>query len=91
MWAKLLPLSVLFVDCTNLRMSKDKRLTQAELQARDTMAIMGDEDSVTGFLIAGLLSYLLLVPLNLFLFIFCPLIWSVTALTTPVSLTRLFL
>jgi hypothetical protein len=34
-------------------MSKDKRLTAAELTARDTMAIMGDEDSVTGFLIAG--------------------------------------
>ena len=34
-------------------MSKDKRMTRAELDSRDTMAIMGDEDSVTGFLIAG--------------------------------------
>ena len=34
-------------------MSKDKRMTKAELESRDTMAIMGDEDSVTGFLIAG--------------------------------------
>lgn len=35
-------------------MSKDKRLTAKEMQERDTMAIMGDEDSVTGFLIAGI-------------------------------------
>jgi hypothetical protein len=34
-------------------MSKDKRLTAKEMLERDTMAIMGDEDSVTGFLIAG--------------------------------------
>jgi vacuolar-type H+-ATPase subunit F/Vma7 len=35
-------------------MSKDKRLTAKEMQERDTLAIMGDEDSVTGFLIAGM-------------------------------------
>jgi hypothetical protein len=43
-------------------MSKDKRLTAAELSARDTMAIMGDEDSVTGFLIAGMLSLFPFAP-----------------------------
>lgn len=37
-----------------LEMSKDKRLTKKEMDERDTLAIMGDEDSVTGFLIAGL-------------------------------------
>ncbi len=53
MAASVVLLFFVFSYCATLKMSKDKRLTVAELSARDTMAIMGDEDSVTGFLIAG--------------------------------------
>jgi vacuolar-type H+-ATPase subunit F/Vma7 len=52
-------------------MSKDKRLTKAELEARDTMAIMGDEDSVTGFLIAGCVHLHFIFQCSLFCSLAC--------------------